>query len=162
MCMRIIKGRRRLLNIRKRFLQWKRSAPYEDIAQCSPGKVRHHKVGDSFMFTVVINGRDVEMLKSCDKARFALEADEELFVQPVVHRDIWQEYFHGDMACKLELLCQEDSTHTPFSNKGLKPIRPQYFSNEVTIEYLHSPLLLELKCRNTSFFPSQYVRRALS
>src|SRR5215472_19089486 len=91
------------------------------------------------------------MLKSCDQTGFALETHKELFVQTAVHGDIWQQYFHGDVACKLELLCQEDGTHTPLAKKHFKPIGPQYFSDEIPIECLHSLLLLELECRNTSF-----------
>src|SRR5712692_4432596 len=125
--MRIIKSCRCLLNIRKRFVQ------------CSSGKVGHHKVDDSSLFTVVINGHDVEMLKSCDKTRFALEADEELFLQIAVRHYVWRQYFHGDTTCKRELLCPVDGAHTSRSNKRFKPIFPQYFSNKVTIEYLHGP-----------------------
>ncbi len=109
--------------------------------QTSAGEIGHHQVGIAILFGVFVDGDDIDMIKLCDDIGLMLKTKQELFMQFTASRNVGKQYFDGDLARKMPLLCQVNGAHTTLSNEFLEHAGAEDSSFQViSIVYHNSPL----------------------
>src|SRR6266436_631512 len=97
-CVYVVQGRSSLVHVRYGLRESECTALCQFIAQAPSWEVGHDQVCQPILFTVFINGHNVNVFKPGDDIGFASEAGKIFLVYPAAHRYIRQQYLDGDMS----------------------------------------------------------------
>jgi hypothetical protein len=106
------------------------------IAETTACQIRHHKIGKSVLFTVLIDGHNVHVVKPGDEIGFAPKTNQKLLLR--CHA--WTQYLDSYAAYRSCLLRQVNSAHTAGANQLSEYTRPQNSSDELLTGALHNSI----------------------